>query len=208
MRHAELARMGETKRSRPPQRRPGGRSARVREAVVRATLAELAEVGYAGLSIESIAGRAGVNKTTLYRRWGTRDELVLEVMLATGRERVPIPDTGSLRDDLLAYGRAIIAGSRTPEAEAVVRAVAAAGGHDSGLADASRRFWAERLSLASEIVKRAAARGEIRTPTDPALVVELVIAPIYFRLLMSGEPLNESFAQSLAELVAACARAR
>jgi Tetracyclin repressor-like, C-terminal domain len=94
-----------------------------------------------------------------------------------------------------------------PEVEAVVRAVAAAGGHDSGLADASRRFWAERLSLASEIVKRAAARGEIPTPTDPALVVELVIAPIYFRLLMSGEPLNESFAQSLAEMVAACALA-
>jgi AcrR family transcriptional regulator len=152
--------------------------------VVRATLAELADDGYAGLSIESIAGRAGVNKTTLYRRWGTRDELVLEVMLATGRERVPIPDTGSLRDDLLAYGRAIIAGSRTRPPRP--RAVAAAGGHYSGLADASRRFWAERLSLASEIVKRAAARGEIRTPTDPALVVELVIAPIYFRLLMSG----------------------
>src|SRR6266511_5046821 len=84
-----------------PARRPGGRSARVRSDAIAATLAELAERGYAALSLESIARRAGVHKTTLYRRWGTREELVLEAMLARAGEHISVPDTGSLRGDLL-----------------------------------------------------------------------------------------------------------
>src|SRR5687768_13717083 len=65
----------------PRRRRPGGRAARVRAAAIAATLAELAESGYTALSLERVAQRAGVHKTTLYRRWGSREELVLEAML-------------------------------------------------------------------------------------------------------------------------------
>ena len=76
-------------------RRPGGRSARVRADVIAATLAELGERGYAALSLDSVARRAGVHKTTLYRRWGTREELVLEAMLERAGEHISVPDTGS-----------------------------------------------------------------------------------------------------------------
>lgn len=174
----------------------------MRSAVLAATVAELAEHGYGELSFENIARRAGVNKTTLYRRWGTRENLLLEMMLDLGRERVPIPDTGSLRGDLLEYGRQIVTSAKTPEVEAVVGAVASMAG-DSELAKASHRFWSTRLELAGQIVERAAARGEIRRHLDPGLVVETVIAPIYFRLLMSGEALDERFVECLAQLVAA-----
>ena len=88
-----------------PRRRPGGRSARVRAAALEATLAELAESGYPELTLARVASRAGVNKTTLYRRWGTREALVLDAMLELAGEGVKIPDTGSLHGDLLAIAR-------------------------------------------------------------------------------------------------------
>jgi AcrR family transcriptional regulator len=190
------------------KRRPGGRSARVRADVLRAALEELAAVGYAQLTIEGIAQRAGVNKTTLYRRWGSRENLVLEAMLERGAEHVPIPDTGSLREDLLQYGREIataLAGA--PEIRATVRATAGSD-PDSQLAEASRRFWKTRLGLASEIVERAIERGEARPGVDRELVAELVVAPIYFRLLLSGEPLDDDFLERLGELVAGGAAQR
>jgi AcrR family transcriptional regulator len=184
------------------KKRPGGRSARVRSAVLEATLAELAAGGYAGLSFEAIARRAGVNKTTLYRRWGTREELILDAMLELGARRVPIPDTGSLRRDLFEYGAAIAAGSRSPEIEPLIRAIASIGDRNQALAEASRRFWAVRLELASQMVDRAIERGEVAPGTDPALVAELIIAPIYFRLLLSRDELDESFVERLAAQVA------
>src|SRR5512132_695784 len=85
-------------RARP--RRPGGRSARVRAAVLRATIAELLRTGYAGLSVEAVADRAGVHKTTVYRRWGTLQQLVTDALLAHVSAKVPQPDTGTLRSDL------------------------------------------------------------------------------------------------------------
>jgi hypothetical protein len=80
--------------------------------------------------------------------------------------------------------------------------------HDVGdpgapLAEASRRFWSARLDLAGQMVERAVARGEIPPQPDPRTVIEAVVAPIYFRLLMSGEPLDDAFVSRLADLVAA-----
>jgi AcrR family transcriptional regulator len=189
------------------QRRPGGRSARVRAAVLQATLEELAANGHAALSFDGIARRAGVHKTTVYRRWGSLEDLLLEAMLERGSEQVPIPDTGSLRGDLLDYGKAIVAGTRAPEVQAVVRAVASMGDRGSRLAEASHRFWATRLDLAGEMVERAVSRGEISAKTDPGPVLEAIIAPIYFRLLLSGEETDDDFVHGLAELVATGAAA-
>jgi AcrR family transcriptional regulator len=191
-----------------PKRRPGGRSARVRSAVLNAALEELAAVGYGSLSLEGVARRAGVHKTTLYRRWGNRENLILDAMLERGSERVPIPDTGSLRTDLLELGKAIASSVRAPEVEGTTRAIASIADRDSPLAEASRRFWGIRLELDGQVVERAISRGEIPPGTDPALVVEAVIAPIYFRLLMTDEKLDENFLENLSGLVAAGARAQ
>src|ERR1051325_7702158 len=81
--------------------RPGGRSAHIRAVVLEDGLAELASVGFHAPRLERIAKRAGVNKTTLYRRWGTREVLMLEAITERASVKVPIPDTGSLRGDLL-----------------------------------------------------------------------------------------------------------
>ena len=77
------------------RQRPGGRSARIRAAALHAALEELAEVGYAAFSLDAVARRAGAHKTTLYRRWGTPDDLLLEAMTEAAQESVPIPDSGA-----------------------------------------------------------------------------------------------------------------
>jgi AcrR family transcriptional regulator len=182
-------------------RRPGGRTARVRAAVMTATLAELAEAGYAALSLESVARRAGVHKTTLYRRWGTREELVLDAMLERAGERISVPDTGSLRMDLLELARTAAANAASPEVAAVARAVAAQSPYDSRLAAASRRFWAERLELDAVIVERAIERGEVDPGVEPKQVIETVLGPIHLRLLLSGERVDSRFLEGVVDVV-------
>ncbi|QFZ22893.1 TetR/AcrR family transcriptional regulator [Saccharothrix syringae] len=183
-----------------PRRRPGGRSALVRAAVLEAGLAELADAGYHGLSLEGVARRAGVNKTTLYRRWGTREALLLDAIRARATARVPIPDTGSLREDLLALVRAAIANLATREVQAAVRAAVALSPHDAALAEAGRAFWAERLDVDGAVVRRAVERGEI-APVDPGPVVEAVLGPPYFRLLVTGRPVDDDFLVATVDLV-------
>jgi AcrR family transcriptional regulator len=185
----------------PPKRRPGGRSSRVRAAAIAATLAELAEHGYAALSLERVARRAGVNKTSLYRRWGTREQLVLETMLEQVGEHVTVPDTSSLRDDLLELARTAAANAARPEVAAMARAVAAQAPHDAKLAAATARFWSERLAIDGAIVERAIERGEVRPGVQPAEVIEAVIGPIHLRLLLTGEPVDTPFLERLVDTV-------
>ena len=171
--------------------------------MVAATLAELAEGGYPSLTMEQVARRAGVNKTTLYRRWGTREELVLEAMLDRAAEHIPVPDTGSLREDLLELARRAAANAASPEVAAMAHAVAGEPGRDSRLAAANGRFWAERLALDGMIVERAIARGEVAAGTDPHVVVEAVIGPIHLRLLLTREPVDGPFVEAVVDLVVA-----
>jgi AcrR family transcriptional regulator len=192
-----------TPKTERPLAAPGrrGPSPRVRAAAIAATLAELADSGYASLSLERIGRRAGVHKTTLYRRWGSREELVLEAMLERAAEHISVPDTGSLRDDLLELARTAAANAASPEVAAMARAVAAESPHDSRLAAANRRFWTERLELDGAIVERAIARGEVAAGTDPRRIIEAVLGPIHLRLLLTGEPVDRAFLEGIVEVV-------
>ncbi len=182
-------------------RRRGGRSARVRAAVIASTLAELSDRGYSGVSLDGVAARAGVHKTTVYRRWRTKESLVLEAMLEQAAQTVAIPDTGSLRGDLLELARRSAAIQTSPAGEAVVRAVAGESPGNPAIADASRRFWTERLELDRTIVARARDRGEIGPGTQSQPVIEMVLGPLYFRLLVTGEPIDPDFIDGIVDLV-------
>jgi len=171
----------------------------VRAAVIEALLAELAENGLGELTMEGLARRAGVNKTTLYRRWGSKEQLVLDALLELGERRVPIPDTGSLRDDVLTVAREIAASLATPEADAVVRAAAADSSPDSQLVQAVREFWAVRFSLLGEIIEHAIERGELPAATAPKPMIEALLGAIYLRLLVTREPLDDEFLVTLAD---------
>jgi AcrR family transcriptional regulator len=188
-------------------RRPGGRSARVRTAVLRAALEELAAVGYSAFSFESVAQRASVHKTTVYRRWEHRDALLLDALLQHATEWVPVPDTGSLRSDLLGLATGVMANVTTPEIEAVIRAFVAEAPRESALAARGREFWSARFEVDRQVVKRAIARGELPEDTDPDLVIEAVLGPLYFRLLISGGSLDMAFAERVVDFALAGVRA-
>ena len=190
-----------------PRRRPGGRTARTRALALDAVLDELVERGYRGLTIEAVAARSGVHKTTLYRRWGSVDALLGEAATAAMDEAVPIPDEGALEADLLALAKAITTNLRRPVTEALARLVAGEGGHQPGLRDASIAFWRHRADLTRTVVERAVTRGELEPGTDPAALLEALIAPLYLRLLVTGRRLDASAARSAATGAAALARA-
>ena len=173
----------------------------MRAATLAATLAELADRGYAALSLERVARRAGVNPTSLYRRWGSRERLVLEVMLDQVARNVSVPNTGSLREDLLGLARTAAANSARTEVAAMIRAVAAQAPYDTGLAAAAEAFWAERLALDGAIVERAIARGEVKSTTDPTQVIEAVIGPIHLRLLLTRRPIDDTFLRRTVDTV-------
>ncbi|GAB2984075.1 TetR/AcrR family transcriptional regulator [Saccharothrix stipae] len=168
--------------------------------MLEAGLAELVSAGYHNLSLEGVARRAGVNKTTLYRRWGTREALLLDAIRARATAKVPIPDTGDLREDLLALVRAAIANLTTAEVQAMVRVAVALSPHDDAVATTSRTFWAERLAVDAEVVRRAVERGEI-APVDPEHVIEAVLGPPYFHLLVTGRPVDDDFLVATVDLV-------
>ena len=189
--------------------RPGGRSARVRAAVIAATLAELVDRGYSGVSLDSVSTRAAVHKTTVYRRWRTKEALILDAMLEQAGQTVAVPDTGSLRGDLLELARRSAQIQTSPAGEAVVRAVAGEASGNPQMAAASRQFWTERLELDRTILQRARDRGEIGAKARHRPVIEALLGPLYFRLLVTGEPLDDGFIEGIVALVyTACAADR
>jgi AcrR family transcriptional regulator len=103
--------------------RPGGRTAQTGAAVYDATLAELVRCGYDQASVETIAARAGVHKTTIYRRWRTKDELVASALEAVADSRIEAPDTGDITADLRLLARAVRATLTSPDGAAAVRAM-------------------------------------------------------------------------------------
>jgi AcrR family transcriptional regulator len=174
----------------------------VRDAVLAATTEILAEDGYEGLSIETVAGRAGVHKTTVYRRWPTRARLVADALYERSERNVPVPDTGTFAGDLTALARSIAANIGSASGVAMTRTVVAASLSADEIAETAAGFWAERLARTGEIVERAVRRGELPEGTDAHLVVETLIGPLYVRLLLTGEPVDAALADRVAAAVA------
>ena len=169
--------------------RPGGRAALVVAAVRRATDELLEEVGFEGLILPEVAARAGVNKTTVYRRWPTKVALVTDLFLSRTAEQDLGRDTGSLVGDLVATLQDIVANLSSPAARAVL-SMAIGGVLDDTALAAREEFWAERFHRSAAIVERAVARGELPPGTDARLLMEDASSPVYFRLLVTGQALT------------------
>ncbi|MFA9269311.1 MAG: TetR/AcrR family transcriptional regulator [Baekduiaceae bacterium] len=172
------------------KRRPGGRSARVREAVLQAALDQLLRGGYDALSIPEVARTAGVAESTVYRRWPTNADLAAAALGELAAAENPVPDTGSLEGDLHALLAQILELLRRPEVERIVRAAAAVG-HGGQDADLRAIYWRTRFAGSSVIVTRAIDRGEVPQGTDPEGVIEFLVGPVYLRLLLTGRPLDD-----------------
>lgn len=191
----------------PGTTRPGGRTARVAEAVLAAAVAELSTRDYADISVESIAARAGVHKTTVYRRWGSKAEIIRQALAGAATARIPVPDTGSVDEDLRALARAVQAILSAPGTGAITRALVVGGLTSPEIADVLSQFWSGRLAAIGVMVDRATGRGEIPPGTDPAALMHAVVAPLYYDLLVTRAAITERDADRAAAAALAAARA-
>jgi AcrR family transcriptional regulator len=189
----------------PP--RPGGRTARTRAAVLRAVLEELADSGYAGATVERIAARAGIAKTTIYRRWGGLNGLLADLMAEYAGQQIPVPDEGSLGADLCVLSRYVVASLQDPAIRTAFTSIVAAAVQDPAARDMLARFVAARAAMMAVIVNRAMERGEVPAGTDAAEVIQIVTAQLYYRLITAGEPLSQAVADRAAAIATAAARA-
>ena len=122
------------------RQRPGGRTAQVRRTVLDATVLELVEHGFRGLTLDGVAARAGVNKTTLYRRWDSRESLVVDAVEAFAVEQAEVPDTGDLDEDLRRWAHSIRRTLSGPVSGALVRAVFGGASDSPVVHELRRRF--------------------------------------------------------------------
>ncbi|WP_436774535.1 TetR/AcrR family transcriptional regulator [Yinghuangia sp. YIM S09857] len=190
----------------PGSLRPGGRTARTRAAVLGAVSAELGENGYAGLTVENVARRAGVHATTVYRRWQTVEGLVVDLMTTLGATELPFPDTGALADDLQAFARSIVAlYEDNTTVRALIETVVAAATRNRAAADTLHEFFKVRNKQASVIVERAVERGELPHETDGVELISTLGAPIYYRMLVSRRPIDTALADLAADVAYAAA---
>ncbi len=183
-----------------PRGRP--RSQEADRAILAATVELLAERGLAAMTIEEVAARAGVGKATIYRRWPSKGLLALDAFVASFQAQQPLPDTGTLRGDLLdalhAWVRAV---TRTPMGRMLADLIAEAQ-HDPEL----RAAWRDRVMepLRSQhriMLDRAIARGEIAPSVDREVVLDLFFGAAQHRLLLGHLPMTEDFIREVVEVI-------
>lgn len=176
------------------------RSERTHRAVLNAAAELLEEVGYASLTIPAIAERAGVSNKTIYRWWSNKAAVVMEAFALATSEIVAIPDTGSLRADLLAFIQAAFVAHQTLKFGATMASLVAAIQIDPTLATAFReQFIAQRRDAVRQILEQAIQRGQLPTPIDVEVVIDGIYGPLFYRLLVGHAPLDNQFAEVLVD---------
>ncbi|MFC7625891.1 TetR/AcrR family transcriptional regulator [Microlunatus sp. GCM10028923] len=170
--------------------RPGGRTARNTRAIFDALFAELVERGHGGLTMEAVAARAGVHKSTLYRRWPTTD-LLLAAALAEHPRNAWTPDrSGELIKDLVGVGRAVLDGLDDPVVGPISRACIAAALASETAATALTAFLDDQNRRAAIVITDAIERGDLPPTTDPTALIERLVAPLYYRRLILHRPVT------------------
>ncbi|BDM66899.1 TetR family transcriptional regulator [Streptomyces nigrescens] len=174
------------------------------EAIRAAVFEELAAVGFARMSIEGIARRAGVGKTAVYRRWRSKLHLVLDVVSAVAAAGLPTPDTGSLRGDVRMLLEVAARALRHPMASQIIPDLLAEAARSPELATALRAALHDsQEGVAAAVVASAVARGELPQDVDTRLALDLLTGPLYWRLLVVRDELPKGYLDALAGSVAA-----
>ncbi|WP_127502487.1 TetR/AcrR family transcriptional regulator [Actinoplanes solisilvae] len=182
------------------------RNEQSRRAILAAALELLAETGYAKLTIEAIAARAGVGKQTIYRWWRGKGAVILDALVENAVP-VTLPDTGDLERDLRAVVRATVAEFADPRLSATTRALTAETLSDDLLADEVRdRLLRPQLSAVRDRLESARRAGQVRTDADLDQAVELIFGPVLHRWMLRTGPLDDSYADGLVDHLLAAIR--
>ena len=182
-------------------RRGRPRSPEADDAIRAATVDLLTTEGYANLTMSGVAAEAGVSTATLYRRWRSKLDLVVDVLGARAEE-TPVPDTGSLEGDCRAVLHALVDKVRTSQMTPLMAGLVGEIGRNPELANALRtHLIGPRRTALHEVFARAANRGEVRPDVDASVAADLLFGPMYHRMLITGEPVTTRVADVLADLV-------
>lgn len=188
-----------------PQPRPGGRTARIRTQVLDAVRAELTEHGYDTLTIDAVAARAGVHRTTVYRRWRDVGGMLSDLFAAAGDLDWQPRDSGSLRGDLAALNQEIQ--DSLTEEPSIATALIAVSFRSVEAAEALRRLWEDRYTQSEIIIQRAIARGELPAHTDARALLVAATAPLYHHSVLLRTPPDPRLPGRAATTAALAARA-
>jgi AcrR family transcriptional regulator len=184
--------------------RPKGDSDAIVRAVLEATLHQLGDRGFGGVSVDEIAKAAGVNKTSVYRRWPSRGALVLAALQTLRDQEPPPPQTGSLRGDLIAMLSAKVALVRSRSGRKILRALIAF--EDEEVARVARALRKQRYRVPLAVIQRAIVRGELPPSTDPSLLAEVLLAPMYYRIIVLNQPISDRYIERVVDQVLAGAQ--
>jgi AcrR family transcriptional regulator len=178
------------------------RDARTDRAILEATLELIAERGVYEFRTEDVAARAGVGKGAIYRRYGSKDELVTAAIAGLVSEEIVVPDTGSTRGDLVVLMRQAVELYRGSLAARLMPNLIGAMAQKPELASAVReRFLAGRRAALSEVLRRGIERCDLRSDLDLELALDVLGGPLFYRLLVTGGPIDERLAEGVADLI-------
>ncbi|WP_328354064.1 TetR/AcrR family transcriptional regulator [Mycobacterium sp. NBC_00419] len=169
------------------------------QAILAAALAEVISAGIDAFSLERVAKRAGVDKSAITRIWGDRRVLLLDAQLSSSAQRVPIPDTGRLRGDLLALVGSLVELSQTAEGRRSMHRFLAASG-DADLSDVRIDFWRVRLDEMTSVLRRADERGELRDDVDPAEAIRMFAGASLFDVVFADVPVRQEYITQMLDI--------
>jgi AcrR family transcriptional regulator len=178
------------------------RDARTDRAILDATLQLIAELGVYEFRTDDVAASAGVGKGAIYRRYGSKDELVTAAVAALVNEEIVVPDTGSTREDLIILMREAVALYRGSLAGRLMPSLVGAMARKPDLAKAVRQgFLAGRRAALGEVLRRGVERGDLHPDLDLDLALDVLGGPLFYRLLITGGPIDEQLAAGVADLI-------
>ena len=180
----------EKKRGRP-------RNTEAKNAILNASYELLLEIGFGAVTVEKIAEQAQVSKATIYKWWPNKAAVVMDGYLYAANARLPIPDTGSTKEDILIHA-GTLAQFLTSREGKVITELIGEGQSDAGLAEAYRsRYFGPRRQEAWKLFERGIAQGELKPGLDIGSCIDLVYGPIFYRLLLTGGELSEDSVRAL-----------
>lgn len=189
--------------SEKPRRSPTGAAVlqpQITAAVTAAVMEQLAENGYARLSMEAVAKRAGVGKSALYRRWPSKQDMVVSVLGEFSVELAEFADTGALRTDLMAALELLHTWLTHPRMAAILPDLTAEAGRNPVLAQAVRATIGQpRRALGLQLLQRAIERGELPADTDVEMALDLIAGPMFWRLSVRHAEAEPDYLERLAD---------
>jgi AcrR family transcriptional regulator len=173
------------------------RNAVTEKAILEASYDLLLENGFGNVTVEKIAERAKVSKATIYKWWPNKAAVVMDGFLSAAMSRLPVPDTGSVMDDIIIQARNLASFLASREGKIITELIAE-GQFDLKLAEEYRlRYFNPRRLDSRRILERGVQRGELKKDLDLELCIDLIYGPLFYRLLVTGEKIDESFIRIL-----------